>query len=190
MPWMWTIHKLLHVLNKRSLPCLKKMELFQSKNVSVIPTVINSHSEFNEIGEGRSPPDRQQVSISGSVKALQEPSSLSLCRGHLRAPTLYTARSDGNAPQHFLPIGQESTQPHASQCPPQEYIFPGTAHRCNFSTLAMRSLWDNETDCEWFPNISIRGPPPQHTQTHTVGFYLRDPLWSIDMCCYGLDVVN
>lgn len=57
----------------------------------------------------------------------------SVC-GHLRAPTLYSVKSAEDAAQHLAPIGQESAQPHASQCPPEEYIFSGPAHPFNFST--------------------------------------------------------
>lgn len=44
------------------------MELFHSKNVSVMSTGISSHSEFNQIRVGKSPPElRDRIRATGAV---------------------------------------------------------------------------------------------------------------------------
>lgn len=112
--------------------------------------------------------------------------SLSLCWSVVIWGHLYCTQS--GLPEMLpmpSPYWPRSAQPHTSQCPHRNTFSQGQPtplkplHIRLLSPVTMRVIeWGSQT----FP---YQDPHPT-----PIRFYLRDPQWSIDMCCYDLSVVN
>lgn len=158
-------------------------------------SVFTTSRVLNQIRVGRSPDSAgwgTSRSKSQCICAACRNRSLCLYVGLWSSEGTYTVHGQVCCmeilPCTFFLLARNQLSPHASQCPHRNTFSQGqptaltSPHRPALSAIQ----WD------WLREVSkhfhIRGPPPKHT--HTIGFYLRDPPWSRDMCCYDLDVVN
>lgn len=165
--------------------------MFHSEGASVMSTGLQlSKSRVqNQVRVGKSPdcagwsPAGLTLSARACAAGTVFSVFMSVC-GHPRAPILYTARTAGDAspaPSSYWP---GSSSASCISMLHRNTFSQGEPTPFNFSTPTCLTMRLIERGSQTFP---YEDP---HPNTHLTGFYLRDPPWTIDMCCYDLDVVN
>lgn len=130
-------------------------------------------------------PDRAGLRLSGRIRAAGSVFSC-LSVGLWSSEGTYTVHGQdcwrcSPEPSFYWP-GSSSTS--CMSMLHRNTFFCGTAHPSNFPTPTSCTMKLTERGSQTFP---YEDP---HPNTHLSGFYQWDPPWSIDMCCYDLDVVN